>query len=106
MIALSGLVLIGCHFLHAQERLSLLRNGGFEEDEMTFRGEPAASCGGHNNDQWFNMQDRFPDGWVWPNVYGPLVFGIAKQSEWPRCRRRLNLATPMTTPPVAFASMK
>jgi hypothetical protein len=66
------------------ERIQLLRNGGFEEDEMTLRGECAASCGGHSNDQWFNMQDRFPDGWSWTGVYFPGAYGMAAQSEWPR----------------------
>ena len=40
----------------AAGRLQLLRNGGFEEDEMTFRGEPASSCGGYSNNQWFNSE--------------------------------------------------
>ena len=66
------------------ERLQVLRNGSFEEDEVTLRGEPASSCGGYHNDQWFNMQDLFPDGWSWPGVLVPRVFGAAGQSEWPR----------------------
>lgn len=68
----------------AAEELQILRNGGFEEDEMTLRGEPASSCGGYSNDQWFNMQDLFPDGWIWPNALQPSVFGAAAQSSWPR----------------------
>ncbi|MBI2192109.1 MAG: hypothetical protein HYU36_09005 [Planctomycetes bacterium] len=64
--------------------LQILRNGGFEEDEMTFRGEPAASCGGTANDQWFNMRDAFPDGWTWAGVYNPAPFSMPKESEWPR----------------------
>jgi hypothetical protein len=50
---------------------------------MTLRGECAASCGGHSYDQWFNMQDRFPDGWAWPNVYMPAAYGMVARSEWP-----------------------
>ncbi|MDP7134518.1 MAG: hypothetical protein QF437_28745, partial [Planctomycetota bacterium] len=70
--------------LKGEPALQILRNGGFEEDEMTFRGEPASSCGGGCNDQWFNMQDRFPDGWEWLGVNSPSIYGMARQSEWPR----------------------
>ena len=72
------------HYARGDDRLQILRNGGFEEDEMTLRGEPASSCGGYSNDQWFNMQDLFPDGWTWPGALVPGVFGAAGQSEWPR----------------------
>ena len=68
----------------AQQRLQLLRNGGFEEDELTLRGEPASSCGGYGNDQWYSMQDRFPDIWTWPGVYVPGVYSAGAQDEWPR----------------------
>lgn len=67
----------------ADEPLQLLRNGGFEEDEMTLRSEPASSCGGETNDQWYNMQDRFPDGWQWLKVYVPNNRGNAKVDRWP-----------------------
>jgi len=66
----------------AAEELQLLRNGNFEEDELSFRGEPANSCGGNSNDQWYNMQDRFPDGWTSDKNY-PSPYGMGKQSEWP-----------------------
>lgn len=80
----AGLVVLLATFVRSGERLQFLRNGGFEEDEMTFRGEPASSCGGWCNDQWYNMQDRFPDGWRWPGVNQPSVYGMGRQSEWPR----------------------
>lgn len=79
--------------LMAEQPLQFLRNGGFEEDEMTFRGEPASSCGGGCNDQWFNMQDRFPDGWEWPGVNSPSIYGMARQSEWPRVEVTLDSET-------------
>src|SRR5688572_26661562 len=61
------------------QTLQILRNGGFEEDELTFRGEPASSCGGHNNDQWYNQRDLFPDAWLWPGANAPGIYGQASQ---------------------------
>ena len=92
-----ALVFLGCLLAAAdvvlgQDRLQLLRNGGFEEDEMSFRGEPASSCGGYSNDQYFNMQDRFPDGWTWPGVYVPSGQGTGKQDAWPRQEVTLDAA--------------
>ena len=78
-----GILLAGAVAAYGAGPLPILRNGGFEEDEMSFRGEPASSCGGASNDQWFDMQDRFPEIWIWPGKCAPNGYGMASQSEWP-----------------------
>ncbi|NQU12436.1 hypothetical protein HQ590_16695, partial [bacterium] len=74
--------------------LQILRNGGFEEDELTYRAEPASSCGGEQNDQWFNQQDKFPDVWIWPGQCAPGRGTTG--SEWPRAEVTLDSAAPRT----------
>ena len=43
--------LLACTTVSTATPLQVLRNGGFEEDELTYRAEPASSCGGEQNDR-------------------------------------------------------
>ena len=87
-------LVLWCQAPSPAEQLQILRNGGFEEDELTMRGEPASSCGGYCNDQWYNMQDKFPDAWTWPGVYVPGIYSAGARDEWPRPEVTLDPSAP------------